>query len=160
MAVEAGILEHVGGPDSKALATLRRHAQLGELARLIVPKAGNGSGVRILVRGTNRGTEPARIWVGQPHQVFGYDSKGAPVKARKVPEIHPVNRISLELPPSDGPREVHALAPQSLGLAPGRASFVVVLAERGIDLEAVAAVPLADEIAPKKSKASERSPDP
>ncbi len=155
MAVAAGILQHVGGPDSKGLRDLRRNAQLGELVRLIVPKAGNGQGVRLIVRARNSGSEPALIWVGQPHQMFGYDSKGVPVKARKVPEIHPTNRISLELPPGPDFTERHVLAPAVLGLEAGRATFVVVLAERGVEVGAIAAVPLADEILPPTKRTAD-----
>ena len=56
--------------------------------------------------------------------------------------------LSIRVPGGDAIQEVSALAPSGLGLAPGRSVEVVVFAERQVTLEAIAAVPLADELPP------------
>ncbi len=155
MAAQAGILEHLGGPSKSDLRTLKRNAELGELVRLIVPKCGNGKGVRLLARAKNPTGAPAALRVGLPHGMFSYDAEGKLRKARKIPEIHPKMQVRLEFPASPEARELHLEVPGEFGLAAGRASHLVVLAERGLELEALALVPFADELRPRRGAASE-----
>jgi hypothetical protein len=147
IATEAGILEHVGGPGPRDLKRLRANAALGELVRVVVPKTGDGRGLRLLVRARNVGSEPGKVWVGIPHGVFSYDSKGRLTKARKVPEIHPKARVFVEVPAGGEELELHTEIPAEFGLGPGKASFLVVLAARQIEVEAIAVVPTQPEIA-------------
>lgn len=156
IAVRSGILEHVGGPGSKDLAALRANAALGELVRVVVPKTGNGTGLRLIARAHNRGPTPQRLWVGLPHQMFAYDSAGQLKKARKVPEIHPERRVAIEFPPAASTQELFVRVPPELGLGPGRAEHLVVLAERQLELEAVAVLPLQDELAPVDEPSDEK----
>jgi arylsulfatase A-like enzyme len=146
IAKQAEILEFVGGPDRAGLKDLEQRARLGELFRIVVPKTGNGSGLRWIVRASNRAQEPAKIWLGLPHEMFSYDMKGKLLKSRKVPEIHPDKRMFIELPAKARSVELHAPVPEVLGLAPGRASHMVVLASREVALEAFAVVPYQDEL--------------
>lgn len=153
LVTQAGILEHVGGPDSKDLKRLLQNAELGELVRLIVPKTGNGTGLRLLVRAKNTAPEPRKVWVGLSRGVFSYDSEGKLKRSRKIPEIHPEQRVGVVFPPGDASApasERHVLVPETLGLQPGHASFVVVVAEHGLELQSLAVLPLQDEVAPPK----------
>ncbi len=146
IATEAGILEHVGGPGSRDLERLRENAAIGEMVRVVVPKTGDGRGLRLLVRARNTSSEPGQVWVGLPHGVFAYDSKGKLTKARKVPEIHPTMRIAVPFAAGGDAVEAHTRVPPEFGLAPGRASFLVVLATRGIELESLAVLPTQAEL--------------
>ncbi|HEX2732334.1 MAG TPA: sulfatase-like hydrolase/transferase [Polyangiaceae bacterium] len=175
LATRAGILEHVGGPDSKDLKRVRENAELGELVRVIVPKTGNGRGVRLIVRAKNTTSEPRTVWIGVPKGVFSYDAEGKLKRSRKLPEIHPEDRVAIVFGAGNAPNladnqavaaadqnalnapagagaepagpalELHVLAPAELGLEPGHASYLVVVAERGLQIESLAAVPLQDE---------------
>src|SRR5262249_3093917 len=49
-AMKADLLELVGGPRQKELDRLRRFAKSGVKVGMVVPKGGNGSGVRVLCR--------------------------------------------------------------------------------------------------------------
>jgi hypothetical protein len=157
LVTQAGILEHVGGPDSKDLKRLRENAELGELVRVIVPKTGNGTGLRLLVRAKNNAKEARKVWLGLPTGVFSYDSEGKLKRSRKIPEIHQNKRVSVVFGAAtlgvDGAvmaSERHVVIPDTLGLEPGHASFVVVVAEHGLDVESLAVLPLQDEVAPPK----------
>src|SRR5690606_17318718 len=87
VATAADILEQVGGPSNRDLDRLRKNANLGQLIRVIVPKTGNGQGVRVLVTARNRSDQTLQVRVGAPRGVFSYDSKGERVTSRKLPEI-------------------------------------------------------------------------
>jgi hypothetical protein len=49
---------------------------------------------------------------------------------------------------SEQPVEVHAVVPAELGAKPGQAVQLVVFADHNVDVEAIALVPLADELPP------------
>ncbi len=145
IAMQADLLEHVGGPTKKELARARDNAEIGEVVRVVVPKGGNGSGLRLLVRANNPTAQAGHVRVGLPYGVFSFNRDGKLTKARKVPEIHPKTRVALEFPAGDTGSERWLKLPQEFGLEPGRASHLVVLAETGVNLEALAVVPLQDE---------------
>jgi hypothetical protein len=154
LVTRAGILEHIGGPDSKDLKQLRENSELGELVRVIVPKTGNGSGLRVLIRAQNTTAETRTVWVGLPKGVFSFDSEGKLKRSRRIPEIHPQARVGVVFAPAEPSAaeavEQHVTLPPSLGLEPGHASFVVVVAEHGLRLESMAILPLQDEVMPLK----------
>lgn len=156
VATEAGVLQHLGGPQKGDLERLRKNASLGELVTLSVPSGGNGGGVRILVEAENASRSPSRVLVGKPLSVFMYNSKGERVKNRKVPEIHPEHRVELSWEP-EAPRSLRWVdATPELGLAPGRASHVVVFAEPGVRVYSIAAVPHQDELTPAEKAIEQR----
>ncbi len=159
LAARAGILEHIGGPSHRDMRLLHQNAELGELVRVIVPKGGNGAGVRLIARANNPGPEPAALRVGVPHEVFSYDAEGKLKKARKIPEIHPTKQVRLEFPAASVGVERFVDVPAELGLRAGQASHVVVLAGRGLELEAFAVLPNADELEPERAVvADEKQP--
>lgn len=145
VATEAGILEHVGGPSESDLKRARENAAFGEVVRVIVPKGGNDGGLRLIARAKNTTSEKRVLRIGLPHGVFAYNSKGELTKSRKVPEIHPSLRVSLSYPPASKSSELRVLVPKEFGMAPGRSSHLVVLAERGLEFESLAVVPLQNE---------------
>jgi hypothetical protein len=147
-AARAKILEHVGGPTKRVIERIRKDSALGVSLNLYVPRGGNGTGVRALVRAKNFGPEPAMVRLGARKDPIRYNSKGEPVKDRNIPRIDTGKQIELSIPPGGKAFEAQALLPAALGARPGRAIELVLLADRSIEVEAVAVVPLADELAP------------
>jgi hypothetical protein len=146
-AARGRILEHVGGPDDKGLKSLVRHSDVGVGLNLFVPKTGNGAGVRVFARARAEGRS-GEIRVGRRRAPLQYDNKGKVLNGRKVPEIHDTDFVHLVVPPGDAATEVYAALPPTLEARPGRAVELVVFAEHHVTLEAVAVVPLADELPP------------
>ena len=150
LARRAGILQNVGGPEPRDVTRLTKQSPLGARLELVVPRGGNGRGVRVLLRAGAAG-RAGRVHIGAPHEAIKYDRKGLPIKDRKLPQIHPSHRVTLELAPGPS-REVHALLPESLGAKPGRPLSLVVFSEEHVAVEAIAVVPLADELPPPAPK--------
>ncbi len=146
-AERAGVLELVGGPGSKDLRALQHQSDVGVLVHLVVPKTGNGTGVRVIVRARAAKT-PGEVRVGRRLEPLQFDAKGNVVNQRQVPKIHDRDFVRLDVPATDSPVEVAATLPDSLGVRPGRAVELVVFAERHVTVEALAVVPLADELPP------------
>lgn len=146
--LETGILEHMGGPKSKDLLRLRRDAGVGAALIVVVPTGGNGRGVRVLVRARNPASVPAKVHVGARGDRPELDADGRPKQLRKLPVLDSERSVSLVVPVGEGSQEVHARLPDSLGAAPGRSIHLVVYAERELEVEALALVPLADELPP------------
>lgn len=150
LARRAGILANVGGPDQRELPRLAKQSAIGLKLDLVVPRGGNGQGVRLIVRGAAQ-SRPGSVRVGAPFESIKYDRKGMPIKDRKLPQIHPTNRVTLELPA--GPvAEVSASLPESVGARPGRPLSLVVFADEHVAVESLALVPLADELPPPPPK--------
>lgn len=145
-ALRARILEHVGGPGDKALRALARQSNVGVVLDLVVPKAGNGTGVRVLVRAQSTG-QAGEVRVGRRKNPLPFDNKGNILNARKAPEIHDRDFVRFTVPPGE-PTELFATMPPSLGGSAGKPIELVVFAEHQVTLEAVALVPLADELPP------------
>jgi hypothetical protein len=159
IAAKADILEHVGGPKAKDLARLRAHANVGELVTVVVPSGGNGGGVRVLVEARNTATVPAKVLVGSALGGVQLDLKENKISRRKLPEIHPENRVALEFPPNGEAVLRWVDATPEMGLAPGRSTHLVVFAQPGVELLALAAVPHQDELASRAPGREDGSAD-
>jgi hypothetical protein len=151
LAQRAKILEHVGGPVGRDAARLARDENLGVRFSVTIPPGGNGKGVRLLARVRNTGTAPGAL-------LFARAAEGASEPKRvnltlpKLPVIDESRALRLSVPPSPEPQELSARLPDSFGAkAALRASFLLY-AERGIDVEIVALVPLSDELPPPPPK--------
>jgi hypothetical protein len=151
LAQRAKILEHIGGPVGRDAARLTRDENLGVKLTVTIPPGGNGKGVRLIVRVRNLGTLPGTLLFAR-----GVDS-AAPAKATgltlpKLPVIDEKNALRLSVPPTTEPLELTAQLPDSFGTrAALRASFVLY-AERGVEVETLALVPLSDELPPPPPK--------
>jgi arylsulfatase A-like enzyme len=148
LALKAKILEHVGGPKPRDLAKLGQHADLGQAVEVVVPPGGNGHGVRAIVRATSTGTVPGEVVVSSGAHLVRFDREGKAVRQHGVPALDEQRVVRLSIPPSDKPVEVAATVPASVGLRPGGSAEVIVYASTGVTLEAVAFVPLTDELPP------------
>ena len=148
MALRAGILQHVGGPTAGALRRLQRHSELGAAVTLIVPRGGNGKGIRAIVRARTSGRAAGQVVIGSRLQKVRFDSEGRPRKTRGIPRLDPARSVKLSIPPGNDPTEVYATVPAAMNLSPGLSVQLVVFADRTVEIEALALVPLADEIPP------------
>jgi hypothetical protein len=156
-ALAAGLSERLGGPAPRDLKRLIGNAQWGEKVRVGVPKelreATSGglqegpSRLRFVLRAHNTRSEPGVVRIGRPEKATEY-GKSNTLTARKLALIHPTDQLQITLPPSATPIEVFSEIPASLGLAPGRTSEIVVVAEEGIGLAGFAIVPVAAELPP------------
>jgi hypothetical protein len=149
LAQRAKILEHIGGPSGRDAARLARDANLGVKLTLTIPAGGNGKGVRLLVRVKNTGSAPGALLFSR-----GVDGPSQPSRPTlpRLPVIDESQALRLSVPPSAEPTELAARLPDSFGArAALRASFVLY-AERGIDVETLALVPLSDELPPPPPK--------
>jgi HEAT repeat protein len=148
LALKAKILEHVGGPKARDLAKLTQHADLGQAVEVVVPPGGNGRGVRAIVRATSSGSVPGEVVVSSGTHLIRFDRDGTPRRQHGVPALDEHRLVRLAVPHSDKPVEVAATVPPELRLKPGSSAEVVVYASTGVSLEAVAFVPLSDELPP------------
>jgi hypothetical protein len=148
LAMRAGILEYVGGPKTRDLARLGRHAGLGQAVELVVPPGGNGRGVRVLVRARTARNAQGEIRVSSGAHLLRFDRDGKVKRQPGVPRLDEQRVLRIEVPASDVALELAAVAPPSLGLRPGSSVELVVYASTGVAIEAIACVPLSDELPP------------
>jgi hypothetical protein len=150
LARRAKILEHVGGPAGRDAQRLRRDANLGVKLTVTIPPGGNGQGVRLIVRVRNTGSAPGSLLFARGSDVAAPKRTGLTLP--KLPVIDEKQALRLSVPPSGEPLELFARLPASFAVrAALRASFVLY-AERGIDVETLALVPLSDELPPPPPK--------
>lgn len=151
-ALAVDLSERLGGPAPRDLKRLIGNAQLGEKVRIVVPKPLEAAGegplkLRFIVRARNSRSDPAGVRVGRPEKATEY-GKSNTLTARKLALIHPTDQLEIMLPPSRDPVESFVEIPSNLGLAPGRSSEIVVVAEEGVELLGFAIVPVAPELPP------------
>jgi arylsulfatase A-like enzyme len=145
LALRAGILENLGGPSRRQLAELRDQSNIGAAFRSLIPRGGNGSGVRVLVRG-RADQHDGEVRVGKRLDPLVQQLTDEPITYRKVPTIDPKAMVRIAMPASTDAIEVWGRAPDAAGLAPGLSVDLVLVADSNVTVEAVAVVPLADEL--------------
>jgi Sulfatase/HEAT repeats len=148
LAMRAKILEQVGGPSPKALAKLQEQAELGVALTLVIPRGGNGQGIRAIVRAHGAG---GAVHIGKPVVRFEYDSKGKGLSYEKIPIIS-ASSLSLTVPAETKPVEVYGTLPAALHAEAGHGIQVVVVADHGVVVDGLALVPLGDELPPPAPK--------
>ncbi len=148
-ALEADILERIGGPTRRQLRRIRADSAVGVAVTLIVPRGGNGRGVRVLVRARLSSGTTGEIRIGRKLNLVKYNSKGEPRKVRDVPRIDPDAMARLQIRSGEGTWvDVHQTLEDTMRARPGRPVEVVVFADRNVEVGGLALVPLADELAP------------
>jgi hypothetical protein len=133
--LKAKVLDALGGPDEKGVSRLHAADQEGADFRVVVPKGGNGSGYRVLLRARSTGTEVGKVRFGLASRVAG------------MVRLDPKATVSIDIGPSDW-QEAHGVLPEAFGASAGRPLHVVVVPGRQVEVEAFAVVGLADEIPP------------
>lgn len=147
-AVKAGIVESIGGPDPRTLKRLQRESNLGVAMSVIIPRGGNGSGVRFLVRARTKADQPGFVYLGTRENLFRFDKNGQPIVIRDIPRLDASKSARLEVPATREYVEVHRKLPAELGAKAGRGYYCVIFADHNVEIEAVALVPLSDELPP------------
>jgi hypothetical protein len=142
IALRAGILENVGGPDRRGLRHLQSRANLGTTTSLYIPKGGNGKGVRIITRVNNASQTTGELRVGLASIAAVSRSDGR----KPMGEFSGDQFVSLKIPANAQGVELSVAAPKAMGLRPGAAVELRVLATTGVTVEALVAIPLSDEI--------------
>ena len=152
LAQRAKILEHIGGPVGRDAARLVRDENLGVKLTVTIPPGGNGKGVRLLVRVRNQGNAPGTLLFARGVDGVAPAAKRISLTLPKLPVIDEKQALRLTVPPSTEPVELAAQLPDSFGArAALRASFLLY-AERGVEVETLALVPLSDELPPPPPK--------
>ncbi len=146
-ALRAGVLESVGGPDKKTLAAITAQGMIGVRVRVVVPKGGNGQGVRVVVRARAVGA-PGQVRLGKSLEPLQYDIRGYVINTRQIRTIHDHAFASVTIPGGGADTEVAATLPGTLGVHPGQSVELILFAEPNVHVEGLAVVPLADELPP------------
>jgi arylsulfatase A-like enzyme len=149
-AMRADLLEHVGGPRKRDLERLRRFATSGVGVGVVVPKAGNGSGVRVLCRARTSDERPGEIRAGMRVGGMRYPAKGDKTAfvPKDAPELDTPRSTTLQVPASKRHEEVFSTLPATTGIGGGDWAEIVFYATQNVEVDACALVPLSDEIPP------------
>jgi hypothetical protein len=150
LAERAKILEHIGGPVGRDAARLSRDENLGVKLTVTIPPGGNGKGARLLVRVKNLGTAPGTLLFARG--VDGAAPKRTGITLPKLPVIDEKQALRLMVPPTSEPLELFATLPESFGARAALRGSFLLYAERGVEVETLAVVPLADELPPPPPK--------
>ncbi|HEY5958456.1 MAG TPA: sulfatase-like hydrolase/transferase, partial [Polyangiaceae bacterium] len=143
IALRSGILESVGGPDHRTLRHLQQRANIGTTVGLYIPRGGNDKGIRILARVSNTSLTLGELRVGVGGVAAAVSRSDG---HKKMDEFSGERFVSLEVPPACHGAELSITAPKTMGLRAGAAVELRVLATTTVNVEALAAVPLTDEI--------------
>lgn len=159
-ALDAGVLELVGGPREKDRGRLKRFATSGVAVGMVVPKGGNGTGLRVLCRARTTDGHAGEIRVGlragPPPAKSDHDS----LVPRGAPALDTARTATLVIPAGDTPTEAFAALPRTVTVRPGEFGDFVVYATQNVEVGACAVVPLSDELPPPPPEPWVPSPDP
>lgn len=161
LALEADILDLIGGPRERDLERLRHFATSGVAVGMVVPKTGNGQGLRVLCRARTTDGRAGEIRVGRragPPPLKGDHDSFVP---RDAPALDASRASTLPVPAGaqgegargegargEGAREVFATLPATIGVKPGEFGDFIVYATQNVEVSACAVVPLSDELPP------------
>src|SRR5690606_3088650 len=158
-AQKADILHHIGGPKREQLRRVRSLANSGVVTHLNVPPGGNGTGVRLVVRARARGSEGGVIYLQRGTEPPPSNSKDSKVRFRYRPTIEREKALEVRIPPTqhgaggsgvgaEGATEVAVTLPDAWRARPGHPFPLALFADQNVEVEALAPVPLADELPP------------
>ncbi len=149
LVLQAKALQYVGGPSERDLPRLRDRSELGTRVRMVVPKAGNGRGVRGVVRAScPKDSPPGELVLGSAAHLIRFDRSGKLVPERGVPALDLGRALRLPLSCSGEAVEVFGTLPDNFQVRPGSSVELIFFASRNVRVEALALVPLADELPP------------
>jgi hypothetical protein len=150
LAIEADILELVGGPRDKELARLRRFATSGVAVGVVVPEGKVAShGLRVILRARAGDGHEGEVRFGLMDSPRPGGDRKRPVPKR-APELAPGLSVTLRFAPGDAWIEQVASLPEAVTerVKPGTHADFVVYATQNVEVDACAVVPLTDELPP------------
>jgi hypothetical protein len=153
-ALRADILDHVGGPKDSQLASLRKLANSGVDVDVVVPPGGNRTGVRVILRARVEGEGEGKIYLQKAKPGGRTRSKDSEITFRNLPTIDSSTALIVPVPATPGQTatEVAVTLPAEWKTGAGRPLSLSVFADQKVRVEALVAVPLADELPPPPPK--------
>jgi hypothetical protein len=151
LALDADILEMVGGPKDRELERLRSFATSGVAVGMVIPKIEGieARGLRAIVRGRARGGDAGEVRIGLSGAPRPEGDRKRPVPKRAPEMVHELS-VSIRFEPSEDPIERYATLPAAVEkeVGPGDHVDFVVYATQNMEVAAVLVVPLSDELPP------------
>lgn len=144
LARRADLLAWIGGPNDNEIGRLSRFATSGVAIGVTIPEGGNGQGVRVFVRARSTDGAPGEVRVGPREGPRAVEDRTRAVP-RAAPRLEPERAVTLRVE-STTPTEVYATLPAAVSLAPRDAVDLIVYATQNVEVESLAAVPLADDV--------------
>jgi hypothetical protein len=148
-AQQAKVLQYVGGPEPKQLTHLTKQANLGVRFNLVIPKAfaGQSKGLRLIVKVTNQGFSAGEIRI-LPVRTFFDDSSNTQKLVLRNFSSNELAPLILPVAERAEAVELHRPVPPEFRWVQGSSISIDLMATSGIRVEALAVVPLADELPP------------
>ena len=156
IALDAKILELVGGPRERDRDRLRRFATSGVAMGVVVPKLGKGEGtgegvlkgLRVICRARTTDRRAGEIRVGMRSGPPPARADHESLVPSSAPEVDAHRMSVLGIPAVETPVEAFATLPATVKVKPGEFGDFVVYATQNVEVVACAVVPLADELPP------------
>ncbi len=141
IAEAAQITNLMGGPDGRGLQRVHEAGPEGVSVPVVVPKGGNGTGFRFIVRARVRDDHPGNVRAG-----FARAGLAASATA-PLARLEDDTVTTMVVAPG-GWREVTGAVPSAAKLVAAHPAEVVLAPDANVEIEAFVLVPLADEIPP------------
>ena len=142
IALAAKLTGFMGGPEERVLAGVRHAPVEGISVPIVVPKGGNGTGFRVLIRARAVGNKEGTVRFGLTRAGMA-GAKGGPA----VDRLEPATSVTLQIA-SRVWQEVFAQLPAEARLQGGKPAVVIVVPDGRVEIDGFVVVPLADEIPP------------
>ena len=149
LAQAAKVLQYVGGPEPKELLRLTKNANFGTRFSLVIPKIfGNGlNGLRLIVKVSNQGSGIGEVRV-LPVRGGVISSSNNQTLATRNFDTNELAPLIIPVPEKVEDVELHRPVPRDFHWGQGNSINIDLLATSGVRVEALAVVPLAEELPP------------
>ena len=147
VAMEADLLQHVGGPRKRELKRLRRFATSGVAIGMRAPDGGRGDEVRLICRARSIDGRIGTIVAGRRGRVPPENDRKSFVPA-EAPEMDRTRSMELTVRPEREFHQTFDVVPASMGVSPGDHRIFVIYATQNVEVDACAVVPTSDELPP------------
>ncbi|MFT3764237.1 MAG: sulfatase-like hydrolase/transferase [Minicystis sp.] len=153
IAMDAKVLDLVGGPRERDRDRLRRFATSGVAVGLVVPKIGKGDGegargLRVLCRARTVDRRAGEMRVGLRAGPPPTKSDRESLVPSAAPALDARRSAVLTVPAGDNPVEVLAALPETVAVKPGELGDFVFYATQNVEVAACVVVPSSEEIPP------------
>jgi HEAT repeat protein len=147
LAQAAKVLQYVGGPEPKELARLTKNANFGTRFSLVIPKIfGNQlHGLRLIVKVSNQGSGVGEVRVLPVRGGVSISSNNQTLATRNF-DTNELAPLIIPVPEKVEAAELHRPVPRDFHWGQGNSINIDLLATSGVRVEALAVVPLAEEL--------------